>query len=185
MSKRSFEIIAKYKALAPAIEHVCVLLSQHIGTTNSKDLQCVFDIDDTLIFDDDRATPNIQVKHLLEVARAYGCKIRLVTAREKSPEVLRWTRQELKRHGITYDSLALAPKRSRNSMADVSRWKASERQKYAPILLTVGDQWSDIIVLQNDDDIDALDKVLKTVDSPWLLVRPHDNIAEYGLKLMA
>lgn len=70
-------------------------------------------------------------------------------------------------------------------MSDVSRWKATERSKYAPVLLTVGDQWSDIIVIENDDDIDALDAFLKTIDSPWLLVRPHDKIAEYGLKLMA
>jgi hypothetical protein len=186
MMTSRFTVLSQHKALTPAIQHACFVLSEYLSTLSPHaKLEAVFDIDDTLIFDDARNTPNIQVKHLLEVARAYGCKIRLITAREKSPEVLKWTRDELKKHGIQYESLSLAPKKVRTSMASISAWKAAERKKFAPVALTVGDQWGDIITIENDEQIDELNELLKTLDGPWLLVEPNDGRAKYGLKLMA
>jgi predicted secreted acid phosphatase len=159
------------------------LLSEY--ASDDKQVHAVFDIDNTLIFDDNRETPNVQVKHLLEVARAHGCKIHLVTAREKSSEVTKWTRDELKRHGIPYDSLALSPKKSRSSMTEVAKWKHMERAKHTPVVLTVGDQWGDLIQLETDDHIDRLDKRHNALESPWLVMKCNDGVSEYGLKLMA
>lgn len=180
-AKPSSKLLAQYKALMPAIQHASILLSElAIGD----DLNVVFDIDDTLIFDDNRQTPNIQVKHLLQVARAHGYKVHLVTAREKNNEVIKWTRDELRRHGIQYDSLALAPKKSRESMASVALWKHAQRTIHKPVL-SVGDQWGDLIILNDDEDIDRLNAIFKVKEGPWLLVEVNDKVTKYGLKLMA
>jgi len=145
----------------------------------------VFDIDDTLIFDDEHQTPNVQVKHLLDVARAYGCRIHLVTAREKSADVIKWTEDELRRHGIAYDTLALAPKSSRASMKSVALWKFKQREKNRPVLASIGDQWGDSLLLESEADIDLLDRMHNTKETPWIIVRPNDGVTQYGVKLMA
>jgi hypothetical protein len=190
---KKHKVLGQYQALMPAVQHVCSLLSNHVadnwtsgGAAEApKPLHAVFDIDDTLIFDDNRQTPNLQVKHLLEVARAHNCKIHLVTAREKNAEVIKWTRDELRRHGIQYDTLALAPKKTRETMATIAAWKHSERAKHAPVLVSVGDQWGDILLLTDEADIAALDDKHKAQHAPWLVVMPNDGVTVYGLKLMA
>lgn len=168
----------------PAIQHVSMLVAEHMSK-QPENASVVFDIDDTLIFDDNHQTPNVQVKHLLEVARAHGCKVHLVTAREKSAEVTKWTRDELRRHGIQYDSLALAPKKVRDSMASIAKWKHSERAKHAPVILSVGDQWGDCVLLNSEDDIDTLDAVHVVSENPWVIISPNDGITVFALKLMA
>jgi predicted HAD superfamily phosphohydrolase YqeG len=176
-------VIGKYQSLVPAIKHSCALISDHI-TSNSGEHNAVFDIDDTLIFDDQNETPNIQVKHLLDVARAYGYKIHLVTARERSNAVMKWTRDELRRHAIQYESLVLAPKKSRTSMAAVAQWKHSERMKHKPVL-SVGDQWGDLILLSNENDIPKFDEQHNAAEHPWILFCPNDGVTKYALKLMS
>lgn len=193
---KKHKILGQYQALMPAVQHVCTLLSNHVaenwaasmpveGAEPSKGFHAVFDIDDTLIFDDNRQTPNLQVKHLLEVARAHNCKIHLVTAREKNAEVIKWTRDELRRHGIQYDTLALAPRKMRETMATIAAWKHSERAKHAPVLVSVGDQWGDILLLTDESDIAVLDERHKAQHAPWQVVMPNDGVTVYGLKLMA
>lgn len=194
---KTHKVIGQYQALMPAVQHVCSLLSNHVGeawtgtgasmgpTAAAPVFHAVFDIDDTLIFDDNRQTPNLQVKHLLEVARAHNCKIHLVTAREKNAEVIKWTRDELRRHGIQYDTLALAPKKMRETMATIAAWKHSERAKHAPVLVSVGDQWGDIILLTDESDIDALDTRHNMQYAPWAVVECKDGVTKWGLKLMA
>jgi hypothetical protein len=184
MTKRfKHTVVGSYKALMPAIQKISLLISEYQPTGPT--MQAVFDIDDTLIFDDERQTPNIQVKHLLEVARAHGCKIHLVTARERSPEVTKWTRDELRRQGIQFDSLALAPAKCRETMATVAAWKHSERARNAPVVVSVGDQWGDLLLLADEADIDLLNARHKTHDTPWVIVQPNDAVTVYGVKLMA
>lgn len=175
-------IIGKYQSLVPAIKHTCSLISDHI-TSVSGDHNAVFDIDDTLIFDDQNETPNVQVKHLLQVARAYGYKIHLITAREKSASVMKWTRDELRRHSIQYETLALAPKKSRVSMADIAAWKHGERLKHKPVL-SVGDQWGDLVLLSSEEDIPKFDTKHNAIEHPWILFCPNDGVTKYALKLM-
>lgn len=178
------KIVEKFEALLPAVQAATRLISDTtlVGNVPSN---IVFDIDDTLIFDDQRQTPNVQIKFLLDVAKAHGCKIHLVTARERSKDVRQWTAQELKRHSITYDTLALAPPKYRGTMASVSAWKFAERSRHAPVLLSVGDQWTDLVKVASDDELERLDKQHGTSQKPWLLVKPDDGVTQYGLKLMA
>lgn len=176
-------VVGSYKALMPTIQKISLLLSEYQSTAPV--LHAVFDIDDTLIFDDERQTPNIQVKHLLEVARAHGCKIHLVTARERSAEVTKWTRDELRKQGIQYDSLALAPSKSRETMATVAAWKHSERARHAPVVVSVGDQWGDLLLLSEESDIALLNARHKTHETPWVIIEPKDSVTVYGVKLMA
>lgn len=178
------KIVEKYEALLPAVQAATRLISD-ATLIGERACNIVFDIDDTLIFDDQRQTPNVQIKFLLDVAKAHGCKVHLVTARERSKEVRQWTAQELKRHSIAYDSLALAPAKHRENMASVSAWKFAERARHKPVLLSVGDQWTDLIKVATDDALEVLDAQHKTSQSPWLLVKPEDGVTQYGLKLMA
>lgn len=178
-------IVARYRALQPAVKHVSTAVAEFMTESGSSEMHAVFDIDDTLIFDDQRNTPNVQVKHLLDVARANGCKIHLVTARKKSNAVINWTRAELKRHGIVYHTLALAPEKERASMATVAAWKHAERMKHRPVALSVGDQWGDVILIHEEKDIARLDKVHRTAEAPWIVLEPKDDITVIGLKLMA
>jgi len=150
-----------------------------------------FDIDDTLLFDRAECViPHQEVVDLLLRVHALGAEVHLITARLSDPEVLADTEAELAELGLRdkYHSLSLAPPRARGSMAAVSRWKMQTRKRLAaerrcPITLTVGDQWGDMVVLEQDDDIDALDLAFATHTLPFIIVRPHDQVSLWGLKL--
>jgi hypothetical protein len=170
-------VLAKYTALSDAIQHACRIISEH----QKGNASVVFDIDDTIVFDDGHETPNIQIKHLLSVVKAYGFQIHLVTARESSATNIKWTRDEMRRHGIIYDSLALCPKKMRTTMDVVAKWKHDERLKHCPVILTVGDQWGDLMPLTDETDIDALDRMHNINATPWMLIKTSNG---FGLKLM-
>jgi hypothetical protein len=153
----------------------------------------VFDIDDTLIFDHSkRGKPkkNKLVFDLLVRLKEVGAQIHLVTARVKDEQMIKETEAELLAMKIPYDSLHLAPEVSRKNMATVSRWKMMTRRSIgakalSPIVLTVGDQWGDMVVLPDEDKITLLDETYKTSDSPYIVLRPSDNVSLWGLKLQA
>ena len=182
------KLVARYKALKPLIDDLSTLLVHYIETycTNAKDYHVVFDIDDTLIFDDNRQTPNIQIKHLLNLAHAHNCKVHLVTAREHSKEVLKWTQDELRRHNIVYTTLALAPKKERSGGMDrISAWKHAERTKHSPCIFSVGDQWGDSVQLRSEEDIDLLNQAYDIEEWPWCIIMPETKFPIYGIKIMA
>jgi len=184
--KSGMHIVAKYNAISPAIDHIGLLLGKARASKSSSAgaLSACFDIDDTLVFDDGRETPNVQVRFLLDICRAHGCKIHLITARERDPSVVKWTRDQLRRHGVLYTTLSLAPKKARESMSLIANWKHSERERHKPFL-SVGDQWGDLINLKDVSDIDALDKEHNVEHTPWILMKPMDNVTTYGFKLLA
>jgi predicted HAD superfamily phosphohydrolase YqeG len=143
----------------------------------------VVDIDDTLIFDDAHLTPNVQVKNLVASLKQQQYSIHLVTARSISMQPI--TKSELKKLNIAYDSLAHAPERMRKNMVTTSQWKFQQRKKHGPIALSIGDQWSDFLVLESEDDISRYDLVHGTATTPWILVDPEDGVTALGMKLLA
>ena len=160
---------------------------------------CVFDIDDTLIFDKgDDGIPNHALIDLLVLLVAEGVRVILVTARSRSVDNEQWTRDQLKKMGIRdYADLQLAPDKDRKTMAAVSAWKLRMRQAAAqaagaPVILSIGDAWSDLVQLRNDDDFDVLDDELAvraaqdglaSDKSHWAIVRPNDGLSCWGIKL--
>jgi hypothetical protein len=163
----------------------------------SSDAVIVFDIDDTLLFDvkvtkqrKQSVIPHQVVVDLLHRLRQLGADIHLVTARLNEPSCFRETEEELKLLGISYNTLTLAPARARSCMADVSLWKMQMRKKIAaatrgPLTLTVGDQWGDMVVLREDDEIDELDEKYAANAMPYIVLRPDDGVSLWGLKLPA
>jgi len=147
----------------------------------------VFDIDETLVLEGSKPLP--EVIALLKRLRALNCRIFLVTARH--PSARDYTVKELASVGITseyYDELALCPAKYRVSMNYVGDWKKSQRQAIAnkhamPILLTVGDQWTDLTNVGSLQEMNALDDAHGVDHTPWTLVRLEDGIGFYGLKL--
>jgi len=175
------KLVQKYNALLPAIQ--CVY--QNLSRTSSKEI--VFDIDDTLIFDDNRKKPtvNAQIIALLTYLHKMGYKIHLVTARLDDEEMRQVTNDELTKIKIPkWDSLSLCPEMYRESGVTISKWKASCRQRVKPVALSVGDQWSDLIILQNEEHFDFLDSYHNVEKYPWVVIEPEDGITFLGLKLM-
>ena len=153
----------------------------------------VFDIDDTLLLEDEAGvvTANAPLLALLHwVVEALDARVYLVTAREASTEASSETEAELARAHVPLHlcaGLLLAPAASRASMASVSAWKASTRARLAEaeaqdVALSVGDQWGDFLPLCKDKDIDALDAA---VPSPYALVALGAAPTQFGLKLLA
>lgn len=157
----------------------------------------VFDIDDTLLFDVQAAPSRSQniiphqiVVDLLLRLRQIGAEIHLVTARLNDPDYYRETENELKSLNIAYNSLTLAPPKARIDMSSVSLWKMQMRKKIAsetraPITLTIGDQWGDMVVLKEDGQIDEYDEKFSATSVPYIVLRPADNVSLWGLKLPA
>jgi hypothetical protein len=123
-----------------------------------------------------------------------GAAVHLVTARLEEAAYIEETKKELESLGIIfekhYSSLTLAPAKYRTNMAAISKWKMETRRKIAkelraPITLTVGDQWGDMIVLKTDEDIKTLNEKHKANDLPYILLRPSDGVSLWGLKLPA
>jgi hypothetical protein len=161
-----------------------------------------FDIDDTLLYDlgDARAPndfsvkPNASIVLLLKRLYELGIEIHLITARLDCKEMIDASKEEMKELGIKYHSLTLAPAYARKSMASVSQWKMMTRKSIArkdecnPIVLTVGDQWGDMVVLDSDDRIDMLNEehdLDHEYAKQYLVMRPNDKVSLWGLKLPA
>jgi hypothetical protein len=177
-----------------AIAHLSYLLKIYFDEEHlpSKTAHCFFDIDDTLIFDvsDNKGITNTLVVQLLYLAKAYGMQIHLVTARLENPDVLKWTITQLRKHGINdglYDSLALAPDKSRESMESISKWKYERRKEFHKgqniVVFSVGDQWGDGTVLRSDAEIGKKDKKFAADKYPWAITSGHG--CKYFLKILA
>ena len=157
----------------------------------SKTPHCFFDIDDTLIFDvaDNKGLTNFLVVQLLHLAKAHGMRVHLVTARLDDPEVLKWTKTQLKKHGLEglYDSLSLAPEAARESMELISKWKYERRKEFHRgsniVVFSVGDQWGDGTLLRSDKEIDKKDKKFAADKYPWAITSGHG--CKYFLKILA
>lgn len=94
----------------------------------------MFDIDDTLItsLSGRRIEPVYNIyKHM----KRAGYKIIIVTARPPFPANVMWTKNQLKRHGITYDELVFA------SAADKGFYKRTSKYNF---ILSVGDMDTDL-----------------------------------------
>jgi hypothetical protein len=158
-----------------------------------------FDIDDTILHDSDAPSgiePNFAVLQLLHRLHQLNVEIHLITARRDDEEMRKITLEEL--HGKDrevnvegmYKSLSMAPEKTRESMSTISRWKMESRKAIAqlykcPITLSVGDQWGDCLVLNVDEDLDKLDDIVNVKDEPYVLMRPHDRVSLWALKLRA
>ena len=153
----------------------------------------VFDIDDTLLFDiKSKSVPHKNVIDLLRRLHAMGVHIHLVTARLDVEDMREDTLKDLQDMGLSglYTSVSLAPESARLSMSTVSRWKMETRLRIArslscPVTLTVGDQWGDMVVFEDDGVIDKMDIETGAKFMPYVLVRPGDGVSLWGLKLPA
>ena len=172
LAKRAHRVFKKQESLSRALDAPLV----------------VFDIDDTLLRSD--SSHVTEVVKLYNRLKALGAKVHLVTARSSS--MYAYTVAELKRmHIVGYEHpVMLCPEHARKSMVTVSEWKSLARQNIAnhtgaPITLTVGDQWSDMIQIQSENDLATLDATFATPSASYVIVQPNDGISLLGLKLKA
>ena len=112
----------------------------------------VMDIDDTvLVSRKNRIHRSDPLFYIYKYALSQGVKVFFVTARRASFPTQLWTRQQLALLGYDeYHGLTLMP-RSFVAQRTASRYKWLARAQLArsghTVLLNIGDQWSDLLVL--------------------------------------
>lgn len=194
------ELAFKYVQVYSQRAHASALSRKHAPLLKAKVVKetiaplVVFDIDSTLLREAEAegkdATPIAPIISLFTKLQTLGGRIALVTARLDEPDMRRETETTLRRLGIdNWHSLHLAPEAARRNMALVSRWKHGKRGELArllqqPVVLSVGDQWGDLLPLASEKDIDAMDRAFGVRHAPYQLVRPHDGFTMWGLKLL-
>ena len=164
-------------------------LIESLRSLNGQSTCIIFDIDDTLI--SENSYPLRDVVSLLKFCKQRGCSIGLVTARHKSMREI--TRDELRGvqiiEGEDYDptDLFFCPEDYRKTYVKISKWKQSARtflkNKYKHVFCTVGDQWTDLVEIQDELERERLDQAYSTQITPYLLFELCDGISAYGLKL--
>jgi len=183
------QCILKKEDLNFIISKTQTSLIEFLSSSNRQSTCIIFDIDDTLI--SENSYPIKDVIDLLKFCKQRGCVIGLVTARHKSLRNI--TRDELKGvqiiEGEEYapEDLFFCPENYRTSYVKISEWKQSARQflknKYKHVFCTVGDQWTDLIKIKNEEERERLDEAYSTQYTPYLLFYLRDGISMYGLKL--
>ena len=94
----------------------------------------MFDIDDTLI----TSVTGRRIEQVYDIykrVKAQGYKIIIVTARPAFAANMEWTKNQLRRHGITYDALVFS------SARDKGYYKRTSGYNF---ILSVGDQETDL-----------------------------------------
>lgn len=185
-------VFHKSDTLEKAIDHLKKLIVNYFNLkhTHNVTVHCIFDIDDTLIFDvpeNPKGVENNLVIRLFHFAKSHGIRVHLVTARLDTKGVKKWTENQLKTHNIQcYDSLSLAPLSERKDLATVSAWKLSVRKKIHGetnnvVLFSIGDQWGDGKQLQSEDDINAHNKKFRVAKKSFQIHKGQGCV--YFLKL--
>ena len=164
------------------------------------EIHIVADIDDTFVISDDAfgeeaALPLVAVVVLLQqLVAALGRRVHIhfVTARLHDPHdstTHEWTLDQLRKiRAPPHSSLHLAPEAARVSRVAVSRWKFAVRKSialaaHAPIVLTIGDQVSDLMPLDTEEGFERFEAQIGADTTPYALVRPGDGVSLWGLKL--
>jgi hypothetical protein len=185
-SKSIKPVVAVAKKLIKAFVDAKVDKSSKIGF--------VFDVDDTLIRDDDSPiAPVVELYHWIGSTFKDKANRAIVTARADRRDMRETTFNDLRLTGIgpaQTDLMVLCPDRLRESSATIGTFKKCARQVFrsdhlddtAPIVLTVGDQWTDMTGIPDDVD------VMSYTNDLAMLVRLNgrtDGVCVWGLKLPA
>jgi predicted secreted acid phosphatase len=145
----------------------------------------VFDIDDTVLHGHGRMTQphNIGMAILREVKKR-NIPVYYVTARPESPENRLATYEDLARVGILLPYTMFMRPPHVNNWEKISKFKADSRklvegETKGNCLMTIGDQWTDLLVFEDVDDRDEMDLLFSNF---YVLFDTHPG-RQWGLKL--
>lgn len=139
-----------FKSLRPRIEAVVR------GADKRKDV-IVLDIDATVLYNTDEplvgADPNFKMQPIYDLARTRQVPVHFVTARIGTPQNRAATLRQL--HAMGFDwfhSLYMRPPSTPPTSEAIARYKLNARKAIAQngnknVLLNVGDQWTDLLVV--------------------------------------
>ena len=162
-------------------------IDQILRTPKVKNPAVIFDIDATLLFNDEtelggecRARKNVPILNIHRQCIQRKIPVFLVTARPLTGR--QFTEEQLKCLGITYNFLFLRPP-SYRSWGDISMFKQHCRDMIRNsgynTLLNVGDQWSDVV--------QATSKQLSMLGTwsseSYILLAPVQESTDWALKL--
>ena len=178
-------IATTYAAIQP-------LVMNYIQKVVAKDSCIIFDIDATVLYNDERlkksggARINTDIKPLYDTAIQRKISVYFVTARGFSTENQEETMEQLSTLGYgKYEDLIMLPD-GIDSWPDISKFKANARQLCMQksggrrCVLCVGDQVTDHKYIKSERMLDALDKTNKKLY--WFIKSLDDNI-DYCVKL--
>jgi predicted secreted acid phosphatase len=159
--------------------------------SNPETSAIVLDIDATILYNTkktnfcDGALPNPLIMDVYSKALEKNIAVYFVTARRESESNYAWTTKQLKCIGADkYAQLRMRPE-SYNTAAKVSKFKlaarrAIKKESKRTIILNVGDQWTDLVSINNNNEIDAL---INLDNKSYWFFKPANNEVEWALKL--
>jgi len=181
---------------------------QHLKATNFKHIEkevyrilhsvdpsksaVVFDIDETVLMNDDRirecdgARPNMCIMRVYKRCLELDISVFFVTARRDSPRNRDWTKRQLNCIGAhTYKKLYMKPEEYQTA-PEISTFKRGARNEIRQefkrhIVLNVGDQWTDMLEMSTDAEIDAF--ITRDNKSYWLFQPIEQEEISWDLKL--
>jgi hypothetical protein len=187
-------IVYADKSVAKVVNVAKKLITKFYEVKGPKCLGFVFDVDDTLIRDDDSPIkPVVGLYHWIGEKFGKASNRAIVTARSATRTMMDSTIHDLRHTKITKEHMNLmvfCPERFRDSPSTIGAFKKTARQVFqsdhceesAPIVLTVGDQWTDMCDIPSDVD------VMSYTNDLAMLVRLNgrtDGVCVWGLKLPA
>lgn len=182
--KYAYESHEVFTTLRPALFHL-------LDTSASHKSAIVFDIDATILFNTkktkvcDGALPNPLMMDIYHRALKNNIAVYFVTARREYPSNYAWTTKQLKCVGAgRYAQLRMRPK-SYNTASKVSQFKLAARRAIMKesnrnIILNMGDQWTDLVSIKNNAEIDAL---INLDNKSYWFFQPSNENVEWALKL--
>lgn len=139
---------------------------------------CVFDIDDTLVSSTDESPIQSAVDLFKECGRL-GMDPYIVTARPDDKHTKRETKAMLKDLGIVYEAIFFMPSDlwERANSKIVSEYKYAARKFInRPVLLNIGDMWTDHVRFPvRDDAIYSLKKKIGCAPSVFFKKQSHNS----------
>lgn len=178
-------IATTYAAIQP-------LVMNYIQKVVAKDSCIIFDIDATVLYNDERlkksggARINTDIKPLYDVAIQRKIPVYFITARGYSDENQEETMEQLRILGYgKYEDLIMLPD-GIDTWPDISKFKANARQlcinkvEGRKCVLCVGDQVTDHKYVKSERMLDALDKTNKKL---YWFIKSLDDNTDYCVKL--
>lgn len=180
-------------AIIPTVMSILNMAAK-MAATSAKKFAVAMDIDATVLLPDDRfktqcgARHNTPIQKVFQRCVDYGIPVYFITAREDSKEGYEFAEQQLKclNYGA-HAGIFMRPKTTR-TWPNISRFKQNCRvnikEKGYEVVLMIGDAWTDVVAVKNDEEISRLEKADNT--KYWLFqCTAEPGITHWMLKLPA
>lgn len=155
------------EAIIPTVMSILGMAAEMMASSKKK-FAVAMDIDATVLLPDDRfrtqcgARHNTPIEKVFRQCVEYGIPVYFITAREDSKEGYEFAEQQLRclNYGA-HAGIFMRPKTTK-TWPNISRFKqncrVNIREKGYEVVLMIGDAWTDVMAVKNDEEISRLEK---------------------------